>query len=597
MKYNNRSCRILAIVMCMMMLASCMGFAADGNRNDGLHTMKYTSTWTRNSNTMSYYYMDRFVQIDTSKYNSHLATASLALAMAGGDVFDNNIKAVLEDLEFEGYTSQDYGSTTDESIGIAVARKKLDDGRILVPVVIRGAQYHVEWAQNVTAGASGDAEGFAKPAKKVVDFVHKYVGKEKKVLLWVVGYSRGASVAYLSAKDLTDEYGSDGVVAYCFEAPRAALAPVGVYKNIHHVRNVNDGIPLVLPEYMNFGIYGEIDKYIGDGNEDAMMSFLPQVTRSSKEYFSAADLHWGRVKLLNLSEKKLYELKTEESAKNIDVWNEIVSKIQRIWPTREEYISGGEYSAEKSLSATLKLYNILTDDEKETLKSSLGGNILGIFKLVTNDDLLCAFNSILKGEEPKLEDREYRVIADDLYNAFISMTKLDAEKKALAKTACRGLIKPLLRLIAIDYKSGHQIVGTLILEKNIDRLIGPHYPEVSMAWMMTHDSYYNGVQPVNRPGRPAITAVKASGKTISVKWNKKAADGYQLQYSTDSKFKSGKATASKIVSAKAGKTVAVKISKLKSGNKYYVRVRAYNKEGKSSKVYGRWSTVKSVKLK
>ena len=39
------------------------------------------------------------------------------------------------------------------------------------------------------------------------------------------------------------------------------------------------------------------------------------------------------------------------------------------------------------------------------------------------------------------------------------------------------------------------------------------------------------------------------------------------------------------------------IKKLKSGKKYYVRVRAYCLDSTSKKVYGSYSTVKSIKVK
>ena len=70
--------------------------------------------------------------------------------------------------------------------------------------------------------------------------------------------------------------------------------------------------------------------------------------------------------------------------------------------------------------------------------------------------------------------------------------------------------------------------------------------------------------------------------------------GYQVQYSTSSKFTSG---TSKYANAKFSKGRTTKtIKNLKSGKKYYVRVRTY-KSVDGTKCYSSWSKVKSVKTK
>lgn len=74
--------------------------------------------------------------------------------------------------------------------------------------------------------------------------------------------------------------------------------------------------------------------------------------------------------------------------------------------------------------------------------------------------------------------------------------------------------------------------------------------------------------------------------------------GYELQYSTDKKFAKKKTTT---VDIKNNKTTSYKISKLTKGKKYYVRVRTYKAvkvNGKTKKLYGKWSAVKqSSKIK
>lgn len=85
----------------------------------------------------------------------------------------------------------------------------------------------------------------------------------------------------------------------------------------------------------------------------------------------------------------------------------------------------------------------------------------------------------------------------------------------------------------------------------------------------------------------AITSLKTKNKTITVKWKKKTGiTGYQIQYSTNSKFKKG----NKSIKIKNAKTISKKITKLKAAKKYYVRIRTYK-----GKKYSKWSKVKSIK--
>ncbi len=79
------------------------------------------------------------------------------------------------------------------------------------------------------------------------------------------------------------------------------------------------------------------------------------------------------------------------------------------------------------------------------------------------------------------------------------------------------------------------------------------------------------------------------GRKLVVRWNTvKGAKGYQLQYALNKKFKKKKSVQTK--------KTKYTIKKLKKKKTYYIRVRAYKMNGKK-KVYGKWSTVKKVKIK
>ena len=79
------------------------------------------------------------------------------------------------------------------------------------------------------------------------------------------------------------------------------------------------------------------------------------------------------------------------------------------------------------------------------------------------------------------------------------------------------------------------------------------------------------------------------GRKLVVRWNAvKDAKGYQLQYALNKKFKKKKSIQTK--------KTKYTIKKLKKKKTYYIRVRAYKMNGKK-KVYGKWSTVKKVKIR
>ena len=90
-----------------------------------------------------------------------------------------------------------------------------------------------------------------------------------------------------------------------------------------------------------------------------------------------------------------------------------------------------------------------------------------------------------------------------------------------------------------------------------------------------------------------ISSLSVKENTVTVKWKKKSKiKGYQIQYSTDSKFKKG----TKIKEVNKNKTTSQSISKLKAKKKYYVRIRAY-KQSQGKKIYGAWTKTKTIKVK
>ncbi len=130
----------------------------------------------------------------------------------------------------------------------------------------------------------------------------------------------------------------------------------------------------------------------------------------------------------------------------------------------------------------------------------------------------------------------------------------------------------------VKYASGRKNVGSYKVSVTF---LGDYYGTKTVSFNIN-------------PKGTSISKVSKGTKAFTVKWKKQSAQisGYQIQYSTSSKFKSG----NKTVTVSGTKKTSQAIKKLKAKKKYYVRIRTYRTvQGK--KYYSSWSSVKSVKTK
>ena len=95
------------------------------------------------------------------------------------------------------------------------------------------------------------------------------------------------------------------------------------------------------------------------------------------------------------------------------------------------------------------------------------------------------------------------------------------------------------------------------------------------------------------PEGTSISKVTKGKKQFTVKWKKQSTQttGYQIRYSTSSKF-----SKAKTVTVKKNTAASKVVKKLKANKKYYVKVRTYKKIGNST-YYSAWSSYKTVKTK
>lgn len=109
------------------------------------------------------------------------------------------------------------------------------------------------------------------------------------------------------------------------------------------------------------------------------------------------------------------------------------------------------------------------------------------------------------------------------------------------------------------------------------------------------NSYFSIVKKDLIPAKISGLKVTAASKALKVSWKKGSTntDGYEIQYSTDKNF----LTKVKTVKVSNIKTTSKGIKKLKAKTAYYVRIRAYNTEKKTT-AHSPWTVIKkAVKTK
>lgn len=158
--------------------------------------------------------------------------------------------------------------------------------------------------------------------------------------------------------------------------------------------------------------------------------------------------------------------------------------------------------------------------------------------------------------------------------------KLDAKAKESAKLTYKSDSK----YVKVDKK------GKVTIAKNF---VGKATITVTAATTKTYKATTKQVTVTVNPAKVKLTSVKNDkGKKLKAYWKKNTkVTGYQVQYSTSSKFKSAKT-----VTVKGCKNTSTTITKLTKNKKYYVRVRTYKTVSKTN-YYSGWSSAKSVTIK
>lgn len=526
--------RILAMLLSIVMVSTSFAFAETGMNES---SMNYKGFLAGNTQQMKIYYNDSYWTGNSSEYNEHLASLSMALALTGYDKKATNSMNALKKIGCKKVKCKEYKPNTENCVATVMGSKKLSNGTILVPVVIRSTQNNKIWIKNVQAGSKGEAAGFKTAASKAYSNVTSYVKslKTKKVKVWIMGHSRYGAIANLAAKKLNSKYGKKKVYAYCFENPMTAVKSSGNEKisNIHNVRAMESGVTAMLPSYMNFDVYGNWDKSfaISSGNEAKMLEMLTRINVSADSYISPSEFRWTSIMGLDINRfnKVISGIKEGEKitlddfcdkyidASQEEFWNLVLDRLQVVAKSRKAYsvtkssksIAAAKkfgysksdvYTIEKSVQTAIGFINGMSDSSKKKLQKEIGGQIDTSLTAVLASPLGKILADIIMNN--KVDAKKYIGETDSEYATYVKTlwdsTHLEKSKvltksqKKQIKLFFSTMIDPILKVLEKDYdgNKSEQVLITLIY--NWKTVMQAHYPEVTMAWLMTEDSNYTG---------------------------------------------------------------------------------------------------------
>lgn len=228
-------------------------------------------------------YSDDFFSKKATKRNDSLALLSVGAADAVYNKDD-----IRDFLKTCGFTNK-RDSVTDENsddLSFNFGKKKIGK-KTVVAVILQGTASYDEWKSNLRLGDSlvnlptvhaGFNVTEKAVHKKLDTFLKTNKLKKGSVAFWVTGHSRGAAVANIMAKRLSDTYGKSNVYAYTFASPKVVKVSTKTtkkYSNIFNYVNPDDVVTRI-PTKDTKSLEDELDR-AGILNEEKLKSGLNKI--------------------------------------------------------------------------------------------------------------------------------------------------------------------------------------------------------------------------------------------------------------------------------------------------------------------------------
>ena len=489
----------------------------------------------------TYFYSDDYFSTEsTSGVNPHLATMSLCLELSTWPSYDvdaddwpsrtKNVQALFEEIGYGHFAQNEdwsYKPTENDrhTIGAVAAYKNIGNTTVIA-LVIRGGNYYGEWGSNFVLGSSGNHLGFDSAKKRALEFLSGYIkqnrynegdGFKENIKLWTVGFSRGGAVANMVAGELTDGNACGGVVfkpgniyAYTFEAPQGYTGNSYGYANIHNYINLYDLVPLVAPSVWQFHRYNRRDEPLFAGG------------LGTKEYGELVDRMMVQYRKLyagvpDTPERKDSSYLLEPFAYKVDIDVDVDAQWKWVWGP----FGYPEIDVDVQLIApdkTLPTEKMLTGTIDSVFKGIINGRtgyvntienplsqLIGFFmgynnKIDWNRVFEAAFfdnacEGIRKTAAPFLNPFNPRTLsgkarqaaeiaAECICDAALRQANTNLSE---VKTALVNLLAAVLYTVVDDNDPDEFFV---FLYYVISTKFQCHWPEMTLAWMMSQDSYY-----------------------------------------------------------------------------------------------------------
>ena len=508
---------LLAMSLLVCLLAGGVRAAASGAYSTKTfpqakrYTFRYNSGYDRDWKGVMYYTDDYFkLDATAATPNISLMSASYCITLAAmgsnaaGDDYskkDQNLKALFQKLGFRDYVASEGAVTkpTTDSIGFSIANKPLkDQGCTLIAVGLRGAGYKAEWGGNFNLGRNGQHQDFAANKEKLLSALKQYIKENKikgNVKLWLNGYSRGGAVANLVAAAI-NEGALDGTgirmaqkdfFVMTFEPPQGAMVADGLkgakYDNIWSFINPNDIVPLVAMKEYGFGRYGRVWYYPTQGNDANY--------RTKKK---------AMLKLFNaMSAKEVAEAYKADSFRmyKIDPTDGFIAKDTANKTLLPEFEQKLVHTIAVDLVGSRENFvNEYQNGFRVLLTVIMGRSLLNGNEL-DGDAFLAALQENLKAESMETRLQKAAQVPYDTTYGFNTVIRdlvveslNDAGINYLSPTDLTIFLSNVVKLLTGLFLVDSDLAVTTIM--NVKTLINCHYPEISLAWLMSMDPNYNG---------------------------------------------------------------------------------------------------------
>lgn len=495
--------KILSIALALLMIVSLVPVAALAVDSD-YETVTGTIMFNAGHDDMEtdhpcpFTYSDEYFTDTAYNYRQDLATVTMAMCLASGNVADParykegpaNLKDFFDQIGFEDFEANaDFTNRPGRNtFGVGIANKEIVvDGEkyTVIGIGLRGCGYYAEWAGDLNVGLGGDHTGFAICRDTALKCLQEYLANHPeitgKIKIWCTGYSRGAAGANMLGGKLDDMIMSgesigknvtlavEDLYIYTYEAPKGAdINNVNkkVYNNIHNVINFNDIVVRVAPECIGTTRYG-VDHVMPSAKlDDNYAELKANMLKVFETFENAGDYRIDNFKYVTVTpgataDKIISSIKGDVMTQG-EFLDDLVEKLfTKVFKTRAEV-----FDAQDDLQELVLPFIGTYPDQWETVKQSLADNAA--------KNLGTIMAALLSGSETSATAAIANVILDTMRDAGI--TDYNAAQ-------VKNMIKPLMSTVMKLATTCPDETATLLY--NIIGIMSAHYGELGMSWMLT----------------------------------------------------------------------------------------------------------------